>query len=166
MLFNRERDALRLTSFRAASLGAFVILLLAAAADDAHPRLQAQGGVRALPADTAERSTADGVYTLAQANQGKDIFASACQSCHSPTVHSGPPFRKNWFGKPLGDLFGYLRREMPKADPGTMSDEEYSLIVAYLLRINDMPTGSEPLAADSVSLHRIRLDSVPASPTR
>lgn len=167
MLFNRERDALRPTFFRAAASGAFVIVFLAAGAEYSHARLEAQGSVRAIPADTGQRSTADGVYTLAQANKGKDIFASACQSCHSPTVHSGPPFRKNWFGKPLGDLFGYLRREMPKADPGTMSDEEYALVVAYLLRINDMPTGSEPLAADSVSLHRIRLDSVPqASPAK
>lgn len=111
------------------------------------------------------RSTADGVYTAAQANRGKDVFASACQSCHTPTVHSGPPFRAKWFGHTLGELFGYLRREMPKTDPGTMSDEEYALVLAYMLRINGMPTGSAPLAADSVSLHRIRLDSVPSAGT-
>lgn len=129
------------------------------------PHALVQLGSLGLLADTGQRSTADGVYTLAQANKGKDVFASACQSCHTPTVHAGPPFRKNWFGRPLSDLFGYLRREMPKADPGTMSDEEYALVVAYLLRINGMPTGSEPLAADSVSLHRIRLDSIPGAST-
>jgi mono/diheme cytochrome c family protein len=111
------------------------------------------------------RSSADGVYTLEQANKGKDIFAGACQSCHTPTVHSGPPFRAKWFGHSLGELFGYLRREMPKTDPGTMSDEEYSLVIAYLLRINGMKPGTAPLAADSVSLHRIRLDSVPSGPS-
>jgi len=115
--------------------------------------------------DTASRSTADGVYTIAQANLGRDIFAGACQSCHTPTVHAGPPFRGKWFGRTLGDLFGYLRREMPQTDPGSLSDEEYSLVIAYLLRINRMPAGDSALAGDSTSLHRIRLDSLPGPRT-
>ncbi len=115
----------------------------------------------ARPAQPAQRSTQDGVYTLAQANRGKDVFAGLCQSCHTPTVHAGPPFRNKWFGHTLGELFGYMRREMPKANPGSLSDEEYALLVAYLMRINGMPTGQTPLAADSAALHRIRIDSVP-----
>lgn len=106
-------------------------------------------------------STADGVYTLDQARRGKDVFALACQACHSPTVHAGAPFRNAWFGRTLGELFGYLRREMPKTDPGTMTNEDYALVTAYLLRINKMPTGRVPLAADSAALHHIILDSVP-----
>ena len=117
----------------------------------------------ALGAQPSHRSTQDGVYTLAQANEGKDLFAGLCQSCHTPTVHAGPPFRNKWFGHSLGELFGYIRREMPKADPGSLSDEEYALLVAYLMRINGMPTGSTPLAADSAALHRIRIDSLPRS---
>jgi mono/diheme cytochrome c family protein len=112
-------------------------------------------------ADTA-RTTMDGVYTLAQATKGKDVFASSCQSCHTPTQHSGPPFRNKWFGKSLGDLYAYIRKEMPKNEPGSMSDEDYVRALAYLLRMNGMPTGSTPLTADSAALHRIRLDSVRA----
>jgi hypothetical protein len=82
-------------------------------------------------------------------------------------VHAGPPFKNKWYGRTLGELFGYLRREMPKSDPGSMSDEDYALALAYLLKINGMPTGSEPLAADSAMLHTIRLDSVrSATPTK
>lgn len=106
-------------------------------------------------------STADGVYTLDQARRGKDVFALACQSCHSPTLHSGAPFRNKWFGRPLSELFGYLRREMPKSEPGMLTDEDYALVTAYLLRINGMPTGRTPLAADSAALQHITLDSVP-----
>jgi mono/diheme cytochrome c family protein len=116
-------------------------------------------------ADTA-RTTMDGVYTLAQATKGRDVFASSCQSCHTPTQHSGPPFRNKWFGKSLGDLYAYIRKEMPKNEPGSMSDDDYVRALAYLLRMNGMPTGSTPLTADSAALHRIRLDSVRAvSPT-
>jgi mono/diheme cytochrome c family protein len=109
-------------------------------------------------------TTADGVYTRRQADEGRDLFALACQSCHAPTQHAGADFRGKWFGRSLGELFGYLKREMPKSDPGTMSDEEYTLLIAYLMRINRMPTGQRPLAADSTALHRIRIDSVPSAP--
>jgi len=111
------------------------------------------------------RTTMDGVYTAAQATKGADVFAAFCRSCHTPTVHTGGPFRAKWFGRPLDELFGYLRREMPKNEPGSMSDDEYALALAYLLRINGMPAGAESLAADSAALHRIRLDSVRADPS-
>jgi mono/diheme cytochrome c family protein len=110
------------------------------------------------------RSSADGVYTRQQADEGRDLFALACQSCHAPTQHSGPPFLGKWHGRTLADLFTYLRREMPQTDPGTMTDTEYAALTAYILRINQMPTGRTPLAADSAALHRIRIDTVPSPP--
>ena len=116
----------------------------------------------AMIADTAI-TTMDGVYTLAQATRGSNVFAAYCKSCHTPTFHSGPPFRAKWYGRSLVDLFVYVRREMPKNAPGSMSDADYTLAIAYLLRINGMPTGTKPLAADTAELRRIRLDSVPAS---
>ncbi len=129
-----------------------------------HPAVSPlQIGTR-VAADTA-RTTMDGVYTTAQATKGADVFATFCRSCHTPTVHTGAPFRAKWFGRPLDELFGYLRREMPKNEPGSMSDDEYALALAYLLRMNGMPAGAESLAADSVALHRIRLDSVRAVPS-
>lgn len=110
------------------------------------------------------RSSADGVYTRQQADEGRDLFALACQSCHAPTQHSGPPFLGKWHGRTLADLFTYLRREMPQTDPGTMTNDEYAALTAYILRINQMPTGRTPLAADSAALHRIRIDTVPSAP--
>lgn len=112
-------------------------------------------------ADTS-RTTMDGVYTLLQATRGRDVFANSCQSCHTTTQHSGPPFRAKWFGRSLGDLYAYIRKEMPKNEPGSMSDDDYVRALAFLLRMNGMPTGSIPLTADSAVLHRIRLDSVRA----
>jgi len=110
------------------------------------------------------RSSADGVYTRQQADEGRDLFALACQSCHAPTQHSGPPFLGKWHGRTLADLFTYLRREMPQTDPGTMTNAEYAALTAYILRINQMPAGRTPLAADSAALHRIRIDTVPTAP--
>lgn len=110
------------------------------------------------------RTTADGVYTRQQADAGRDLFALACQSCHAPLQHSGPPFMNKWHGRSVADLFTYMRREMPQTDPGTMTDDEYASLTAYVLRINAMPAGSAPLAPDSLTLHRIRIDSLPSVP--
>ena len=111
------------------------------------------------------RTTMDGVYTLAQALKGNDVFAAHCRSCHTPESHNGPPFRNKWYGRTLAELFGYMRREMPKTEPGSLSDVDYAKALAYILRLNGMPTGSAPLSADSVMLQRIRLDSVPSAPS-
>lgn len=116
-------------------------------------------------AQSARRSTLDGVYTEAQATEGKNLFAMACQNCHTLAAHAGPPFRNRFFGKTLGELFEYLQAEMPKADPGSLSDEEYLVAIAYLMKINGMPSGSTPLAADVATLHRIRIDSVRPAPS-
>jgi mono/diheme cytochrome c family protein len=126
------------------------------------PLLAAAGLLAAQP---AMRSTQDGVYTAAQATEGREVFAMSCQSCHTPTFHAGPQFRNKWFGRSLGELFEYLQSEMPKSSPGTLSDEEYLASVAYLMRINGMPVGSTPLASDVKVLHRIRIDSVRPAPS-
>ena len=112
---------------------------------------------------TDVRTTADGVYTRRQADAGRDVWALACQSCHAPTQHAGASFKGNWYGRSLGELLGYLRREMPKNEPGTLSDDEYVVLIAYLMRVNRMPAGQAPLAADSLELHRIRIDSLPST---
>lgn len=144
------------------------LLALTAIALLATGSAHARGTPRDMPRDAARdtlRTTLDGVYTLAQANVGKDLFAIACQSCHTPTFHATPAFRSKWSGRTLGELFGYLRREMPQADPGGMTNEEYLDVLAYMLRINGMPTGGAPLAGDSASLHRIKLRLERPAPT-
>ncbi len=121
-------------------------------------------GVAALAAtQSAPRSTADGVFTAAQATQGRELWAASCQSCHTP--HAGVPFKNKWMGRDLSALFTYTRNEMPKSDPGSLSDEEYVQAIAFLLRVNGMPAGETPLPGDSVALARIRFDSVRTTPT-
>src|SRR5690606_15494016 len=118
-----------LTPRRIAVLPSFrlAVFLAAFAALGVAPALRtgaAQGGppARAGSADSA-RSTLDGVSTLAQANAGRDLFAGSCKECHSNSVYAGQPLRDRWNGRTLGELLGYLRREMPKTNPGSMSDQ-------------------------------------------
>jgi cytochrome c5 len=127
----------------------------------------AQGPTTTAPArsgaDTG-RSTLDGVYTLAQATQGRDIFAGLCKECHANNVYNGQPLRERWAGRTLGELYGYLRRDMPKSNPGALTPDEYTAVIAYLLRLNQMPTGSKLLPTDSTTMAAIRF-ATPAPPS-
>jgi mono/diheme cytochrome c family protein len=116
-----------------------------------------------VAAQSAPRSTADGVYTAAQANAGRELWASACNNCHTP--HNGIPFKNKWMGRDLAALFVYTRDEMPKADPGSLTEDEVTQAIAYLMRMNGMPAGERPLPSDSAGLSRIRFDSVRSVPT-
>jgi mono/diheme cytochrome c family protein len=115
------------------------------------------GSAAAQAADSV-RSTRAGVYTARQAAGGYDIYVLSCVSCHSPASHSGTGFAAKWSGRPLSELFGFMRGAMPKNEPGSLSAREYTLVLAYLLKMNGMPAGPVELPADSVALSRIRIE--------
>jgi hypothetical protein len=121
--------------------------------------LAAIGATSTLSAQPAARlTTADGVFTAAQAKSGGDLYTMLCQSCHAAITHTGTPFRAKWVGRTLGDLYTYIREEMPKTEPGSLSEEEYTLVLAYILRMNGMPAGRRALTASDASMSRIRID--------
>lgn len=101
-------------------------------------------------------STNDGVYTREQAIRGQDVYAGNCKSCHTPESHTGAVFTSKWNGKPLLELYAYVRDLMPKNDPGTLSREENADVLSYILRLNKLPMGDVDLPADTVALKRIR----------
>jgi mono/diheme cytochrome c family protein len=108
-------------------------------------------------------STLGGVYSAEQAKRGGDIYGINCASCHaSLNNHTGPVFRARWAGYTVADLFLFVRENMPKNDPGALTEDEYLAVVAYLLKLNDMPVGNAPLTADTVALKAILIDTVAA----
>jgi mono/diheme cytochrome c family protein len=99
----------------------------------------------------------DGVYTDAQANRGLAVAQGACLSCHSPNEWSTPIFLTVWSGRPVVDLYENLRMTMPYDAPGRLTREEYADIVAYMLRLNDAPSGETDLPSDPEGLSEIIL---------
>ena len=98
------------------------------------------------------------MYTTDQAARGREIYALSCVSCHSSVSHTGPAFVAKWDGRPLSDLYEFIRGAMPKNEPGSLSRREYTLVLAYLLQMNRMPAGKVELSPDSTALGRIRID--------
>lgn len=104
------------------------------------------------------RSTASGVYTEEQATRGRDTYQMQCKSCHTPASHTGATFAAWWDRKPLSELFQFVTTRMPKNEPGSLQPDEYADVIAYLLKLNELPSGTEPLPADSVALKKIRIE--------
>jgi len=118
---------------------------------------------KSKPAPPRVKSTLSGVYTLEEATAGKEIYGSLCGTCHRLTnLHDGPDFRKKWAGKTLSQLFTFMRASMPKNDPGSLADEDYGIILAYMLQMNRMPPGKTYLSTDTLELRKIRFDTVRA----
>lgn len=114
-----------------------------------------------------ERTVWDGVYTDAQAERGRAQYAIYCSSCHGATLRGGldgveqaPALRRDDFMRSrgdLGNLYDYLRKSMPRDEPGTLRDADYADLVGYLLRENGYPAGAERLPADRTALAAIRI---------
>ena len=104
------------------------------------------------------RSTASGVYTEEQATRGRDTYQMQCKSCHTPASHTGTTFASWWDRKPLSELFQFVTTRMPKNEPGSLQPDEYADVVAYLLKLNELPSGTEPLPPDSMALRKIRIE--------
>ena len=112
-------------------------------------------------AQSTPRTTKSGVYAREQAARGQDVFLGTCKNCHAPEAHTTDTFTTKWQGRPLSDLLQYLRDQMPKNEPGSLSAEEYADVLAYLLKLNRMPAGDADLPADMTQLKSIRIDIRP-----
>src|SRR5688572_29907523 len=80
---------------------------------------------------TSTTSTKAGVYTKEQSGRGQDVYAGYCKNCHTPESHTGEVFKTKWSGRRLSELYEYIRDQMPKNAPGSLSDEEYVDVMAY-----------------------------------
>lgn len=110
-------------------------------------------------AQEAPRTTKAGAYTADQATKGREVFNSMCLGCHTTASHMGPAFELKWFGRPLFDLYDYLSQTMPKTAPGSLTEDEYVWVTAYILRLNGMPPGKMELSAEPAWLKAVRVDS-------
>lgn len=115
----------------------------------------------------------DGVYTQEQAERGHSLYNQHCASCHGDTLAGGDEapqlaggdFLANWNGLTVGDLFERIRRSMPQDDPGRLSRQQTTDVLAYILSFNKFPAGQTELPHDTQLLKLIQIEATkPASP--
>jgi mono/diheme cytochrome c family protein len=126
-----------------------------------------ESAAKAEPSRDAARSVREGVYTTAQARRGA-ARSGICASCHGADFEgdTAPPlmgdaFVAKWSGKPLGELFDIIYKDMPNDDPGTLSRRQSADYLAYILLANGLPTGPRDLGTESDALGQIRFEAKP-----
>lgn len=113
------------------------------------------------------RSVWDGVYTEEQAKRGEAVYKKECGSCHGEMLTGGesaPPltggaFQANWNGLTLGDLFDRIRKTMPQSKPGSLTRQQGSDVLAFMLSMNKFPAGKTELYRQSEMLKEIRFET-------
>jgi len=109
------------------------------------------------------RSTLTAVFTASQAESGQSVYESTCLGgCHSLSSHRGIAFRHRWEGHPVFELFQLINDQMPNDDPGSLSSQQSLQLVAYLLKLNGMPAGTDALSSDATALKKIKIEMPPA----
>ena len=110
-------------------------------------------------------STLDGVFSSAQARRGQQVYDQNCASCHGQGLRggemapslAGADFIVWWTEVRVGDLFNRIKLTMPEDEPGRLSDQEYTDVVAYLLDRSDYPAGENELSADKAEMDKIMI---------
>ena len=64
-----------------------------------------------------------------------------------------------WEGRSLGELFNKMSEEMPTEDPGSLTQQSYAAILAYILKSNEFPSGDTDLASNAEVLAEIQIIS-------
>lgn len=112
----------------------------------------------ATSAQVTTKTTNDGVYTAAQAERGKKVFAASCTTCHEPSRFSGTAFHESWDGKPMKEIWDIASGTMPEDNPGSLKQNEYADILAYFLQLNEYPTGAAELQPGAAAMASIKIE--------
>jgi mono/diheme cytochrome c family protein len=121
-------------------------------------------------AEAADRTSWSGIFTAEQAKNGDRIFHERCSKCHGPDLMATDPdapdltadgFKLGWIGQTVGNRFRNIRIAMPADAPGSLDDQSYIDIVAFVLSFNGHPPGNEPLMPNPDALEQILITAAP-----
>jgi len=122
------------------------------------PIRQAQADAPKPPTTTEE-----GVYTDAQAKQGKNVYSQNCASCHLDDLSgsgqalplAGDSFMQSWEGQTVDDLYEVIHDTMPQDKPGTLTPDQAVQVISYILQFNKFPAGQTALPTDPAAMKTI-----------
>ncbi len=103
---------------------------------------------------------AAGIFTAAQAESGRAVYAQSCSGCHgadfggsgdAPAL-SGSTFLLKWRPKMVSELFGEILQNMPPTRPGSLGEEPALNATAYILQRNGARAGQQALTPSLTTL--------------
>ncbi len=96
-----------------------------------------------------------GPYTAAQANAGRAAYQANCAGCHgadlagqnSASALAGGLFMSSWGDRTPAELVAFLEGAMPPSNPGSLGEQTYVNVTAFILDSNGARPGNDPLTA-------------------
>jgi mono/diheme cytochrome c family protein len=149
--------------------GVWMAAAIIVSARGAHAAPQQNGPPQAVlpPAGSDARSVLDGVFTDAQAKRGQDVYTANCAHCHGDALQGGdeapplgPAFISGWKGSTVGALVGKIRRSMPDDAPASLTDQQYTDVVTFLLGSSRYPSGKTELPIDAEKQKLIKIEAI------
>jgi len=118
----------------------------------------AAGGVLSMVERGGAQQRPAGPYTAEQASVGRTAYQTNCSSCHAPDLSgregpqlAGGNFMSQWRDKTAGDLIGFIRATMPPGAGGSLPDQTYINVVAFILDANSAQPGDRALTTESAA---------------
>ncbi|MGH9802487.1 MAG: c-type cytochrome, partial [Blastocatellia bacterium] len=106
-----------------------------------------------------------GIFTDAQVARGQVLYDSKCSKCHGNQLDNGTAaaltggkFAAKWAGKSVDDLFYITKTQMPYGAGGTLKDQEYIDVVAFMLKANGYKSGAQELKANA-ALKQLKIEA-------
>lgn len=97
-------------------------------------------------------TTADGIFTVAQAERGHELYRQICSECHDTEDWTETGFRNRWEDESVFQLWYYINDRMPYDDPWSLSRQQVTDVLTYILQLNGLPDGDAELATDDDSI--------------
>jgi mono/diheme cytochrome c family protein len=105
-------------------------------------------------------------FTADQVASGEEIYDRRCADCHGSTLDNGEfggaplngsYFKQHWGGGTVAGLVAFAKAKMPPDRPGSLTDQNYADLTAFLLDANGYPKGDKELPPDTASQQAMSL---------
>ena len=96
-----------------------------------------------LAQDESPAGVLQGVYTSEQAERGGTAFSNICRNCHVPRDFRNILTQSDNTEAMVSDYYELITLTMPQDSPGSLSEDTYLDIMAYLLSINGFAAAPE-----------------------
>ena len=90
-----------------------------------------------------QKTINDGVFTEAQAKAGEEVYERTCGACHNMNEYRDVLRSKQ--NTSLLDFWYQILGDMPADNPGSLLDNEYTEVIAYILFEYGFPAGDTEL---------------------
>ncbi len=100
-------------------------------------------------------------------NEGALVFKNSCQICHGVSGKNGP-FSIDLVGQEFvstfhtnADLFNFVSKNMPRSNPGSLSNEDYLNVVSYIQNLNGITVSDDQLLASATPRQSVITKATP-----